>query len=506
MSSDEREAAPASPLRTLEYLGEFLDSTALGFAYFDRGGFIRDCNQALALLLNTTTDELLGRNFFDPDWSTIHEDGTHFRFDNRSDATTFQTGRAHTEVVMGFNFHDAPRRWLSVDTFPVYVAGVNQGVISSFTDITGALQRDRMLELVNEVNHFVMLASDESETLAHLCNALVDQGRFALAWIGLASNEDLDLVEMAFAAGATEYLDSVRDASTGARNTTGGPAGEALRSATTQVVNDLGTDPFFEPWRERALAHGLGSMAVVPFSPGGQRAVLAVYDRHVLAFDDVIVRELEEAVGEVEFAVAHVLSVKQLSTALDGTLAALARITETRDPYTAGHQARVGTLGAAIATHMGLDAPLVELIRQSGEVHDVGKTAIPSEILTRPGRLSALEFEMVQHHCVLGADILTQASLPWPIAEVALQHHERLDGSGYPRGLAGDDIILPARIIAVADVVEAMTHHRPYRPGLGLERALEEIRANAGTRYDEVVAASCLAIFDEGFQIDEVAS
>ncbi|HUX04106.1 MAG TPA: HD domain-containing phosphohydrolase [Acidimicrobiales bacterium] len=506
MDSDERAVAPDSPLRTLEYLGEFLDSTTLGFAYFDQDGVIRDCNQALAHLLDATIDELLGRNFFDPDWATIHEDGTHFRFDNRNDATTFQTGQAHTEIIMGFNFKGAPRRWLSVNTYPVFAEGTSRGVISSFTDITKSLQRDRMLELVNEVNHSVMLASDEGEALQHLCDTLIDKGRFALAWIGVASNEDVDLVEIAFAAGATEYLDSVLGASGDARNTARGPAGAALRHAATQVVNDLGTDPFFEPWRERAVAHGLGSMAVMPLSPGGRRAVLAVYDHHVFAFDEVTVRELEEAVGEVEFGVAHVLSVKQLSTALDGTLAALARITENRDPYTAGHQARVGALGAAIATHMGLETTLVELIRQSGEVHDVGKTAIPSEILTRPGRLSALEFEMVQRHCALGADILTRASLPWPIAEVALQHHERMDGSGYPHGLGADDIVLPARIIAVADVVEAMMHHRPYRPGLGLERALEEIRAHAGTLYDETVVESCLAVFANGFEIDDVES
>jgi HD-GYP domain-containing protein (c-di-GMP phosphodiesterase class II) len=196
----------------------------------------------------------------------------------------------------------------------------------------------------------------------------------------------------------------------------------------------------------------------------------------------------------------------QLAAALDGTLAALGQMTENRDPYTAGHQIHVGALGsslaAAIATECGLDLKMIELIRQSGDVHDIGKVAVPSEILTKPGRLSPLEFEMVKQHTLAGYDILSRASLPWPIAEVAVQHHERLDGSGYPNGLPGDQIILPARIIAVADVVEAMSQHRPYRPGLGIDKALAEMTEGAGTRFDANVVKCCLAVFEAGFTFE----
>jgi HD-GYP domain-containing protein (c-di-GMP phosphodiesterase class II) len=129
---------------------------------------------------------------------------------------------------------------------------------------------------------------------------------------------------------------------------------------------------------------------------------------------------------------------------------------------------------------------------------------VPSEILTRPNRLSELEFEMIKRHSIVGSEILAKATLPWPVAEVALQHHERMDGSGYPSGLIGGQIILPARIVAVADVVEAMTHHRPYRPGLGHDRALTEITLGAGTLYDTEVVQACLAVFEEGFSFDGV--
>jgi putative nucleotidyltransferase with HDIG domain len=216
----------------------------------------------------------------------------------------------------------------------------------------------------------------------------------------------------------------------------------------------------------------------------------------------VTVERLTRIFSEYVFATAHVRSIKQLESTVEGTLSALALMTETRDPYTAGHQNHVGALGEAIAKQLGLNSKLTTLIRQSGEVHDIGKIAVPAEILTRPGRLSPLEFEMIKRHTLVGADILSQASLPWPIAEVALQHHERMNGSGYPRGLPGSDIILPARIIAVADVVEAMTQHRPYRPALGIDRAIAEVSAGAGTLFDPEVVGACLAVFESGFTFE----
>jgi putative nucleotidyltransferase with HDIG domain len=211
-------------------------------------------------------------------------------------------------------------------------------------------------------------------------------------------------------------------------------------------------------------------------------------------------------VHEVEFAVAHVSAVADTETALNGTIAALSQMTETRDPYTSGHQFSVGSLSEAIARRMGLDSVLCKLIRQSGELHDVGKIAIPVEILTRPGAISKLEFDLIKTHPVVGADILAKAHLPWPIVDVALQHHERMDGSGYPFGLKGEDVIMPARIVAVADVVEAMSQRRPYRPALGRERALAEILRGSGTLYDPDVVTTCLEVFTDGFEFDATAS
>lgn len=172
------------------------------------------------------------------------------------------------------------------------------------------------------------------------------------------------------------------------------------------------------------------------------------------------------------------------------TVTAIAATVDARDPYTAGHQRRVAEIASAIATRMGLTEHEVEGITLGAHIHDIGKVTIPSEILTRPGRLQGPEWTMVQGHQKAGYDIVSGIAFPWPIAEMILQHHERLDGSGYPDGLRGDNILPAARIIAVADVAEAMSAHRPYRPALGLSAALGEVRRGRGLQFDaEVVGA-----------------
>ncbi len=190
-------------------------------------------------------------------------------------------------------------------------------------------------------------------------------------------------------------------------------------------------------------------------------------------------------------------SLTQLRSSLEATIQALALTAEARDPYTAGHQRRVSDLSRAIAQRMGLPQDQVDGVRMAGSIHDLGKIYVPSEILNKPGKIGANEFELVKSHSQVGYDILKTITFPWPVADIELQHHERLDGSGYPNGLKGDEILLEARIVAVADVVESMSSHRPYRPALGIEKALEEIRAGRGTIFDERVVDACLLLFEE---------
>jgi PAS domain S-box-containing protein/putative nucleotidyltransferase with HDIG domain len=195
-------------------------------------------------------------------------------------------------------------------------------------------------------------------------------------------------------------------------------------------------------------------------------------------------------------------SLEQLNLSLrksvEGAVNAMSYTVESKDPYTAGHEKRVSAIAGAIAEEMGLPLEQIEGIRVAGLIHDVGKIAVPAEILSKPGKINEHEFALIKDHSQTGYDILKSIDFPWPIAEIVYQHHERMDGSGYPGKLSGDEIILEARIIAVADVVEAMASHRPYRAALGIQAAMEEIAAKKGTAYDSSVVDACLRLAEKG--------
>lgn len=188
----------------------------------------------------------------------------------------------------------------------------------------------------------------------------------------------------------------------------------------------------------------------------------------------------------------------KLQKALDGIIHSMAITVETRDPYTAGHQRRVAELASAIAKELGLPEERIAGIHTGAMIHDLGKLAVPAEILAKPSRLTENEFNLIKEHPHVGYSILRNIEFPWPVADMVYQHHERMDGSGYPLGLAGDDILPEARILAIADVVEAMAFHRPYRPALGVEVALEEISKNSGRVYDRDASQACLRLFENG--------
>ena len=190
-------------------------------------------------------------------------------------------------------------------------------------------------------------------------------------------------------------------------------------------------------------------------------------------------------------------SLKLLRQAMEGAVHAMAVIIESRDPYTAGHQRRVTNLACAIAKKMGLPQTQIDGIRLAASVHDIGKICVPAEILNKPGELGEIEHSMIEAHSQVGYNALKEIAFPFPVAQIVLQHHERVDGSGYPMGLTGESILLEAKILGVADVVEAMSSHRPYRPALGIDQALAEISANSGRLYDTRVVNACLKIFEE---------
>jgi PAS domain S-box-containing protein len=194
----------------------------------------------------------------------------------------------------------------------------------------------------------------------------------------------------------------------------------------------------------------------------------------------------------------------KLQKALEGTVHTLVSAIEMRDPYTGRHQRRVAQLACAIAKEMSLPEERIEGLLMAGLIHDLGKINVPAEILNKPGALTDIQYSLIQAHSQIGYDILKTMEFPWPVAQIVLQNHERMDGSGYPQGLSGEEIILEARILAVADVVEAMASRRPYRSALGIDRALKEISQNRGILYDPEVVDTCLKLFTEkGFNFEQ---
>jgi PAS domain S-box-containing protein/putative nucleotidyltransferase with HDIG domain len=215
----------------------------------------------------------------------------------------------------------------------------------------------------------------------------------------------------------------------------------------------------------------------------------------VMTIDDITkYRQAEEKIQQ---------SIKQLEKSMGDTIKAMSMVVETRDPYTAGHQDKVARLAAAIAKKMNLLEEQIRGIQMAGFIHDIGKMYVPADILSKPGKLSSIEMQLIRTHSQAGYDIMKDIEFPWPVARIILEHHERMDGSGYPNGALNNDILMEARIIAVADVVDAMASHRPYRPTLGIDAALGEIEKNRGVLYDSAAVDACLMLFrEEGFQLE----
>jgi putative nucleotidyltransferase with HDIG domain len=249
--------------------------------------------------------------------------------------------------------------------------------------------------------------------------------------------------------------------------------------------------------RVRDTLHGSVSVGYIDrFEPAGEGPFLAeerlLLDTIATRLGSLFARELAEA-GWLDTLRQQELLYRQLLSVLGG-------MAEMRDPYTAGHQKRVANLAVAIGAELGLPPRELEGVRLAASVHDIGKITVPAEILCKPTKLSRHEYDLIKEHVEAGHEILKDVAFPWPIARIVLEHHERMDGSGYPNGLAGDQLLLESRIVAVADVVESMCSHRPYRAGLGCDAALREIETNRGRLYDPAVVDACLRVLrDKGY-------
>jgi HD-GYP domain-containing protein (c-di-GMP phosphodiesterase class II) len=281
-------------------------------------------------------------------------------------------------------------------------------------------------------------------------------------------------------------------------------------------MQDTETVESFGPWRERARQAGIRSIVAVPFSVGeGSRGALTVYSAQRNAFDAESIDVFENLAKELAYGL-HALGERrllqaerqdlaktqeQLREALSAMVAPIVMAMEMRDPYTTGHQSRVAKIAYAIGKEMGWPEDRLQGLRVAAEVHDIGKISIPSEILTKPGKLNPAEWEMIKGHPEAGYTILKDIPFVWPVAEIVRQHHEKLDGSGYPQGLKADAILPEAKVLAVADIVEAMAAFRPYRAGIKLHLVLQEIQKQAGSQLDAEVVGVCVDLFRQRYLI-----
>ena len=369
------------------------------------------------------------------------------------------------------------------------------GVFAAARDITARRRAERALKTLSRGNEALVHAADEQQLLKQMCRVVVEAGGYVMASIGFAEHDEAKTVRpVAWAGNEAGYLKLAK--LTWADSERGqGPTGTAIRTGTPQVNQNFTTDPHLALWQTEAKKRGYASSVALSLKANSDViGALTIYAAEPDAFDSDELRLLVELADDLSYGIGALraradgeAAMQALRKSLEATITALAGMVELRDPYTAGHQRNVSLLAAAIARDMGLSELDIEGIRLAGVVHDIGKINAPAEILSKPGKLSKIEFELIKMHAQAGRDIIKGVDFPWPVAQMILQHHERLDGSGYPNGLQGDAIVIGAKILAVADVVEAMMARRPYREALGLDAALAEIERGNGTLYDAAV-------------------
>ncbi|GEM_PF-505717 len=499
---------------------QILNSSGEGIFGLDAEGYTTFVNPAAMAMLQWTEEELIGK----PMHALHHHtraDGTPYPGNECPIHAAYRDGNVHRvddEVFWRKDGTSYPVEYVSTPVLDDQ--GILRGAVVSFNDISKRKAHERALthavrtlKTLSEVNQVLVRARDEAQLLKEVCKGIVEKGSYRMAWVAYADdNPEKTITPKAWAGVEEGYLGQL-DLTWADTERGQGPSGRAIRSGEAQVIHDIRSDPGFAPWRELAEKHGYSGNFTYPLEVAGKIiGALGIYAAETNAFDEAEIELLKELGGDLAFGIEtlrtraerdltayqHQHHAEILRHNLEDSLRAIATVVEMRDPYTAGHERRVGELAVAIAQEMGLDEDKIHGIRLAASVHDLGKINVPAEILSKPGRLSDIEFMLIKTHAQAGYDILKDVEFPWPIADIVWQHHERLDGTGYPQGIKGGQILIESRIMAVADVTEAMASHRPYRAGLGIDVALKEIERGKGRAYDPEVADACLKLFREG--------
>lgn len=472
-------------------LDAILNASEDAIMLVDREGFIKTANRALAERYNLAPDELTGRNFADLPDRGLSEIRTHFL------DTVVNSGKPHR-----VEYEHSP--WVFYNSgFPIFSSQGTVDEIAIFSyDITERKQGERLqraLYSISEAAYFARDTSNLFRIVHRIIGHLLPADHFLLV---LQDGKSGQLKCPYYSLGGSELPEDQSRPWALA----GGMVDLVLRSGKPILLKSEELAQRYQGVQEPLVPipkEWLG----VPLKNGGETVigVLATQiHRSDISYGDEDRRILNFVSSQIAMAIERKMNEETLRSKnallkglTDGTILALVKAVEIRDPYTAGHQQRVAQLSQAIAGKLGLSAERVEATRIAALLHDVGKIAVPSELLSKPGKLSELEFQLIRQHPVVGYDILRSIQFSFPIAEYVLEHHEKVNGSGYPAGLVGSAINLESRILCVADVVDAIASHRPYRPSRGAEVALEEIAVHAGVLYDREVVQACLSLFRE---------
>lgn len=500
---------------TLSRFTGFFETSTAGMAILDLDGRLVALNNRICEMLGYTKYELEEMKLVD----VVHPD------EIPSVLLTYE--RLAKGEIQGYTVE---RRYIRKDGSVVY-AYVSAGLIfdpvlnrhcvtAVAVDITERKLYQKQLERIQNVltsyaicNEIFSKAEEEKPMLFSVCNELTKNAKLGFAFVVLRDYRSPFGFEIAsYPDEKIDFLHELKEFYL-ENQQMACPTMQGLFEKKQIVLNDIETSNYPDFWKQIVLKHGFHSVFVAPLIvEGNSIGVLSIFSPEKNRFSDEkensIIIDIAESIGhcitilrarkEMNTAAIQLKeSYDRLQQAMEGISLAIAKIIETRDPYTAGHQVRVAHLAVAIAKELGLPEKTIQGIRVAGILHDIGKINVPVEILVKPVRLTDDEFSIIKLHSVNGYEILNKISFEYDIAKIVLQHHERLNGSGYPDGIKGEDILLEAKIVAVADVVEAMASDRPYRPALGLDAALEEINQKKGILFDPECVDACIKLFRE---------
>lgn len=389
--------------------------------------------------------------------------------------------------------------------------------VATFIDLTDVKRKERALKTVGAITTAMNNANNEQNLLDMVCQNIVDISGYQLVWVGYITDTPEQKIEVVASAGNNNGYTDKLDIALKDPQRSWGPTGIAIQTSKNAICNFTDSDTNSGPWVQSARERGYKASIALPLiDKTTVFGALKIYANEAEAFNGEEEQYLRNMANDLAYAIISMRireNIKKANQDLESSLVKMSRLLlqavtslgtalDARDPYTAGHQKGVARLAVAIAGEMGCTQDQIESIAMASNLHDIGKISVPSEILSKPRKLTPLEFEIIKTHCEAGYEIIKDIDFPWPVAQIILQHHERMNGSGYPHGLSKDQLLLEARIIAVADVVDAMASHRPYRAALGIEAALDEIRKNQDTLYDSAVVDVCLRLFQEkGFRL-----